>query len=73
MGHEDAVLGIAYSVDGTHLASCSADKTLRLWDISAETCVWIGQGHSDRVTCVAFTPDGSQVSPHSKSSTNGRG
>ena len=31
-GHEDAVLGIAYSPCGKLLASCSHDNTVRVWN-----------------------------------------
>ena len=31
-GHEDAILGIAYSPCGKLLASCSHDNTIRVWN-----------------------------------------
>ncbi|KAM3656380.1 LOW QUALITY PROTEIN: striatin-4 [Ammospiza maritima maritima] len=31
-GHSDAVWALAFDVTGRHLASCSADGTVRLWD-----------------------------------------
>jgi WD40 repeat protein len=33
-GHERAVLMLTYSPDGTALASCSADRTVRVWNVS---------------------------------------
>lgn len=35
LGHEAEVTAVAWSADGTHLASGSADRTVRLWKIGA--------------------------------------
>ena len=32
--HGDAVLGLAYSPDGTTLVSAGADRTIKIWDAS---------------------------------------
>ena len=41
-GHEDAILGIAYSPCGKLLASCSHDNTIRVWNTSTRlACVEI--------------------------------
>jgi len=40
------------------IASSCFDQTLRLWDRSNSQCLKILQGYTDRVECVAFSPDG---------------
>jgi WD40 repeat protein len=57
-GHTGAVLGVAFSPDGTMLASAGADKTVRLWNVASHKSTNVLADHRDRVSAVAFAPDG---------------
>ena len=57
-GHAEAVLSVAFSPDGKHLASGSGDTTVRLWNHETETPKHTCKGHSNWVLCIAWSPDG---------------
>ena len=51
-------ISVAFSPDGARLAAGFQDRTVRLWDVATQTEVAALEGHTDRVTSVAFSPDG---------------
>jgi WD40 repeat protein len=59
-GHESHVFKAAFSPDSRLLASCSQDRTVRLWEIGSGECRVL-PGHTDEVFAVAFHPDGTRL------------
>ncbi len=59
-GHSSRVASVAWSPNGTYLASASYDKTVRLWDASNGQHIQTYRGHSGRVNAVVWSPDSSR-------------
>ncbi|MBU52188.1 MAG: hypothetical protein CL920_26135 [Deltaproteobacteria bacterium] len=57
-GHTDIISNMAFSSDGKTLASASWDKTIILWDVSANKRIRTIKGHTSGVTGVVFSLDG---------------
>ena len=60
-GHSDWVRSIAFSPDGTLLASGSSDMTVKLWEVSTGTSITTLIGHTDAVRSAAFSPDSTRL------------
>lgn len=59
-GHADRITGLAFSVDGSLLASASADKTVRIWSTNS----WganVLTGSNSPINCVSFSQDGRRL------------
>src|SRR5262249_41059051 len=68
-GHTDPVSGVAFSPDGTRLATASGDKTAKVWDVASGQAVLTLSGHTDTVNGVAFSPDGTRLATASRDRT----
>lgn len=60
-GHADGVLAVAISPDERLLASGSADRTARIWDIATARPVHVLTGHQEAITSIAFSGDGKRL------------
>lgn len=68
-GHVGPVLSLAFSPDGKWLATGSADKACRLWNVDKGVQVRVLGGHEGPVNAVAFSPDGKLLATGSEDTT----
>lgn len=67
--HHNAVRSLSFSPDGRYLASASADRTVKLWDVTAGQEYMTLHGHTDLVNSTAFSPDGTLLATASDDQT----
>jgi WD40 repeat protein len=67
-GHRGYVLALAFSPDGTLLASAGGDNTVKVWHLEQRKEL-ASLAHADKVLSVAFSPDGQRIAT---GSVNGR-
>jgi WD40 repeat protein len=63
------VRAVAFSPDGSLIASGSEDHMVRIWQLTTGRLVRRLEGHSSAVTAVAFSPDGSSIASASNDRT----
>ena len=62
-------MGIAYSPDGTRLATASHDTTVKMWDLALDNEILTLKAHARPVMRVAFSPDGTRLASASQDGT----
>ncbi len=68
-GHTQPVTRISYSPDGKHIASSSADCTVKVWDTQTGRVTTTFKGHANVVDGVSFSPDGKRIASASADHT----
>jgi WD40 repeat protein len=68
-GHTLAVLSVAFSPNGTRIATSSEDWTVKVWDAQTGQELTALQGHTNWVKSVAFSPDGRTLASGSHDQT----
>lgn len=58
-GHTSTVNCVAFEPNnGTCLASCAADLTIKIWGMDSYDCTRTLNGHDHNISFVAFVPNG---------------
>jgi WD40 repeat protein/transcriptional regulator with XRE-family HTH domain len=68
-GHADGLNEVAFSPDGSQLATASSDFSVKLWDSRTGAVLKTLEGHTGWVYSVEFSPDGSTVISGSQDGT----
>ena len=57
-GHSDTVFGVSFSPDGSKLATCAADKFVKVFEVPSGKLLKSFEGHTHHVLDVAWKADG---------------
>lgn len=69
VGHTDYVNNVAFSPKGKILATCGADRTIKLWDLASLREITTLRGHHGMVVALAFSADGKTLASASTDQT----
>jgi WD40 repeat protein len=57
-GHTNRVMALAFSADGSTVASSSRDETIKLWDVTSGQEIYTFDNQNPDINSIAFSPDG---------------
>ncbi len=60
-GHKGSIQTLAFSPDGTMLASGGRDSMIHLWEVDTGNTLLTLTGHDNKITGLAFSPDGNRL------------
>jgi len=68
-GHDNPVISVAFSPDGSRIVTGGYDQTAKVWEAASGRLILTLTGHSDWVVSAAFSPDGERIVTGSFDST----
>lgn len=66
----DVALDVKFSPDGAKLAACSADRSIRVYDVASGAQDLLIEDHADWVAAIAWNADGSKLASASRDKTS---
>ena len=63
------VYSLAWSPDGTRIASGSINDTVQIWDASTLTTLFTYRGHTNEIRAVSWSPDSEYIASGSSDQT----
>jgi WD40 repeat protein len=70
VGHTRPIFGVAFTPDGSRLATASGDGTVKIWDSESGKELLTLLGHTGRVFGVAISSDGTQLATAGQDGTS---
>jgi WD40 repeat protein/DNA-binding SARP family transcriptional activator len=68
-GHGSWINHLAFSPDGTLLATCGGDFTIHVWHVPTWQLLYTLHGHTDIVDCITWSPDSTRLASASVDQT----